>query len=225
MRRWKRKAQNLMAETSPQLAGRSLASNPHLCGFFRGPEERDRLLLPFVAEGLSRGEKVLHIVSQAERLQHLAKMRSFGIAVDTVLKSGQFELLDWDDTYLSDDHFDVARMPRLLESVIQRSRTEGYPLARLIGNMEWCLEEKRGVDSILEYESNLHDICLKYPDPVICAYDIKCYTADFMIDMLRVHRCALVCGMLNENPYFVPPAEYKRELGLRKPPTPRLQPA
>lgn len=168
-------------------------------------------MTPFIREGLERGEKAVHVVKRSEHSRHLERLRAAGVDVGGAKKSGQLELLDWERTYLSRGRFDMARMPRLIEGLIAESRSQGFPLLRYVGNMEWCLEDKPGVDDVLEYESQLHLLLPKYEDPIVCCYDVSQYEADFVVDMLRVHRTALVCGIVNVNPYFVPPKEYLAE--------------
>lgn len=196
---------------TPVLSGSALNGDRHLCAFFRGADEQYRIMLPFIREGLERGEKAVHVVKRSEHARHLERLRAAGIDVGAAMKRRQLDLLDWERTYLGRARFDMTRMPRLIEGLIAESRAQGFPLLRYIGNMEWCLEDRPGVEDVLEYESQLHLILPKYKDPVVCCYDVTKYEADFVVDMLRVHRTALVCGIVNENPYFVPPKAYLAE--------------
>src|SRR6266478_1966478 len=43
----------------------------------------------------------------------------------------------------------------------------GFPLTRLVAHMEWALEDRPGVDDLVEYETRLNYILPKYPDPVL----------------------------------------------------------
>src|SRR5260221_10273495 len=56
----------------------------------------------------------------------------------------------------------------------------------------------------------------KYNDPVICTYDLTNFSASLMMDMLRVHPAVIVGGVLQENPFFVPPDQFLLELRERK---------
>jgi len=56
--------------------------------FFHGAEEEDRVLLPFVKEGLARGEKAFHIVDPKLRDEHLQRLSSGGVDVPSVEKNG-----------------------------------------------------------------------------------------------------------------------------------------
>ena len=43
---------------------------------------------------------------------------------------------------------------------------QGFPLTRLVANMEWALEDRPGVDDIVEYETRLNYVLPKYDDAV-----------------------------------------------------------
>jgi hypothetical protein len=54
-----------------------------------------------------------------------------------------------------------------------------------------------------------------YQDPVICVYDLAKFGADTVIEILRTHPMVIIGSTLHENPFYVPPAEYLRELKAR----------
>jgi len=51
---------------------------------------------------------------------------------------------------------------------------------------------------------------------VICTYDLANLSAGMMLDLLRVHPVVIVGGLLQENPFFVPPDQFLVELRERK---------
>ena len=79
---------------------------------------------------------------------------------------GQLEVRRWEDAYLQDGHFDQNKMLALIEEVLQNGKAQGYALTRLIANMEWALEDRPGVNDIVEYETRLNFILPKYDDAV-----------------------------------------------------------
>jgi hypothetical protein len=125
------------------------------------------VLLPFIKEGFERGEKAFHIVDPKLRAEHLRRLESVGIDVEAVEKNGQFELRSWADAYLRDGHFNQDRMLALIQAVLEGGRQQGFPLTRLVAHMEWALEDRPGVDDLVEYETRLNYILPRYPDPVI----------------------------------------------------------
>ena len=53
------------------------------------------------------------------------------------------------------------------ESVLEGGRQQGFALTRLVAHMEWALEDRPGVDDLVEYETRLNFILPRYKDPVI----------------------------------------------------------
>ena len=155
------------SERSIRFAGSVLGAQRHVCAFFHSPEEEHRVLLPFIKEGFERGEKAFHIIDPELRREHLRWLESAGIDVDAGAQSGQFELRNWADAYLRDGHFDQDRMLALIQEVLEAGSQQGFPLTRLIADMEWALEDRPGVDDLVEYETRLNYILPRYKDPVI----------------------------------------------------------
>ena len=150
-----------------RFAGSVLGAQRHICAFFHSPDEEYRALLPFIKEGFERGEKAFHIVDPKLRVGHTLRLTSAGIDVEAAEKSGQFELLNWADAYLRDGHFDQDRMLALIQEVLDGGRQHGFALTRLVAHMEWALEDRPGVDDLVEYETKLNYILPRYKDPVI----------------------------------------------------------
>lgn len=204
------------SESPVRLAGRTLKESRHICAFFHSKEEKNRLLMPFFKEGFDRGEKIFHIVDGRQRDEHLCDCYDWGLGTSADPDAGgQLDVRSWEDTYLEENYFDGDRMVRVLESVLQKNR-EQYGLTRGMGNMEWALEKLPGVPDIVEYEAKLNYVLPKYPDPIICAYDLNKHSGSVVMDILRTHPLVIIGGVLQENPLYVPPDEFLKELRGRK---------
>ena len=150
-----------------RFAGSVLDAQRHVCAFFHSPDEEYQVLLPFIKEGFERGERAFHIVDPKRRAEHRLRLASAGIDVETAEKTGQFELRNWADAYLRDGHFDQDRMLALIQEVLDGGRQQGFALTRLVADMEWALEDRPGVDDLVEYETRLNYVLPRYKDPVI----------------------------------------------------------
>lgn len=197
-----------------QFAGQNLGAHRHICAFFHDDAEHYKVLLPFIREGLERGERAFHIIDPERRQEHLRTMAEAGIR-DEKLEQGQLEVRGWEDAYLRLGRFDQRAMLALIEEALQGGAKLGYPLTRLIANMEWALGDWPGVDDLVEYEARLNHVLPRYEDPVICTYDLRKFDAGVVVDILRTHPSALIGGVIQDNPFFVPPDEFLRELRER----------
>lgn len=149
-----------------RLAGAALDRSRHVCAFFNTKDEEYRVLLPFIKEGFENEDKAFHIVEEGHRPEHKRRLEQAGIDVAKGEQKGQLEVRPWEDAYLREGHFDQNRMLALIEEVLKSGKAQGFRLTRLVANMEWALEDRPGVDDIVEYETRLNFVLPKYDDAV-----------------------------------------------------------
>jgi hypothetical protein len=207
-------AQNRMEDM--RLAGAKLEDHRHICAFFNSRDEEYNLLLPFIKEGIERGEKAFHIVDPKLQQDHRQRLEDAGIDTSDLEQKKQLEIRVWENAYLrSNGCFDQHDMLALIDEVLRGGKQEGFPLTRLVAHMEWSLQDRPGVKDIVEYESRLNNILTRHADPVICVYDLAQFSAGAIIDILRIHPMVIIGGILHENPFYVPPEEFINELHAR----------
>lgn len=150
-----------------RLAGSVLDRSRHVCAFFNTKDEEYRVLLPFIKEGFEQGDKAFHIVREGHRPEHRRRLQEAGVDVAAADASGQLEVRRWEDAYLREGRFDQDRMLALIQQVLEAGEAQGYPLTRLVANMEWALEDRPGVDDVVEYETRLNFLLPHYDDAVV----------------------------------------------------------
>jgi DNA-binding response OmpR family regulator len=205
----------LKHDRSIRFAGGTLDGHRHICAFFNGADEEHRALRSFVKDGIDAGERGFHIVGPEEKDEHLQWLRNEGIDVEHALSTGQLEVLPWHEAYLRGDRFDQDAMLALVEEMLRSNEAAGHPLTRIIAHMEWALLDKRGVDDLVEYETRANFVLPKHASPVICTYDLSKFSASVVMDVLRTHPMVIVGGVLQENPFFVPPDQFFLEIRAR----------
>jgi DNA-binding NarL/FixJ family response regulator len=191
------------------LAGATIRLARHIGAFFASDDERYRILRPFVAEGLSRGEKALHIVSGPAHAERLA---GEGIAVD----HDAFQLAAWHDMTLAGGCFDQDAMLGRLRGALAAAADAGFTSTRLVGYMEWALEERPGVADLAEFEARINDEVELASGVIVCTYELPRFNASVIMDVLRAHPAVVVGGALCDNPFYVPAAELRREFAARR---------
>jgi hypothetical protein len=200
--------------------GAELRRFGHVCAFFHSREEEYRVLLPLAKEGFERGEKVFHIVNPEHRPERMRRLEGIGISPAAARRPGQVEVRAWEESTLRGGHFDQEAMLAVLSEVLTGGKADGFGLTRFWCNMEWALEDCPGVQTLVEFETRVNHILPKNDDLVVCAYDLTKFGGAIVVDILRTHPMVIIGGMLQENPFFVPPAEFLRELRERDAPTP-----
>jgi|ERR1700756_2138824 MEDS: MEthanogen/methylotroph, DcmR Sensory domain len=201
---------------SVKFAGGILGRQRHVCAFFNSLDEEHRVLHSFIKDGFEHGEKSFHIVNPELKEQHLKRLAEAGINVQEAMDTGQLEVRRWQDSYLRGDHFDQDAMLALIEEVLQSGAAAGYPLTRLLAHMEWALLDKPGFNDLVEYETRLNYVLPKYADPVVCVYDLSKFTSSVVVDVMRTHPVVIIGGVLQENPFFVPPDQFLLEMRERR---------
>lgn len=201
---------------SIRFAGAELGHARHICAFFNSQDERYRVLLPFIKEGFDRGDRAVHIVSPSEHPAHIARLVGVGIDIDGAAQSGRFELLADVDAYLRDSHFDQERMLQVFRDMAGRANEWGR-ISRFVCHMDWVAHEGRShIDDLIEFEARVNDIWDQHDDAVVCVYDLAAFSGETIIDVMRTHPMIVVGGVLQENPFYVPPGEFLDELRARR---------
>jgi len=201
-----------------QLARSTVQSSCHACAFFHSGDEEYEVLLPFVQDGLDSGDRSFHIVDKENRPERLTRLEQSGVDTGAAERRGQLEVRSWENTYVRDGRFDQQAMLTLIEEALDAGKRQGFGLTRMWANMEWALEDLPGVHDIVEYETRLNYILPKHDDVVVCSYDLTRFSAAVAMDILRTHPQVIIGGILRENPYYVQPDEFLREVRRRDAP-------
>jgi hypothetical protein len=164
---------------------------------------------------LEKGDRAFHVVDPNHRADHLRRLEREGIDVSDAEAKGQLEVRRWQEAYIKDDHFDQHRMIGTIKEALDPAKKQPGKMTRLVANMEWALEDLPGVHDIVEYETRLNLVLPEYHDPVVCTYDLSRFDASVVVDIMRTHPIVIIGGILQENPFYVPPDEMLRELKER----------
>lgn len=201
----------------------SLAGTPlesfHICAFFNSRDEEYEVLNPFFKQAIDQGEKNLHIVDPSLMDDHRARLSASGIDAHECEACGQLQVLPWHEAYFDESgRFDKNRMLATLDQLTGAGREAGYSRLRIMGNMNWVFDNLPGSEDLIEYEAEVNDVLARNRQPAVCVYDTARLSGAMMMDLLRTHPLTLIGGVVQENPFFTPPAEMLKELRARKVP-------
>ena len=105
------------------------------------------------------------------------------------------------------------KVKNVTESAQSRS---DFPLSRICCRMDWAAEGQFHVDNVIEFESRVNDVWRQHDDAVICTYHLGDFSGDAVIDIMRTHPMVIIGGILQQNPFFVPPEEFLQEFRQRR---------
>lgn len=207
-----------MKKTTPpiSLAGSLLGDVRHVCAFFNNADEEYRVLLPFIKEGFECGDKAVHVVNPDQRNDHLRRLAAAGIDPAAAEQSGQLEVRINNEAYLREGRFDKDRMLAAFEQMASGNSKGEFPLSRICCRMDWAIEDRSYIDDLVEFESRVNDVWRRHDDAVICTYHLGKFGGDTVVDIMRTHPMVIIGGILQRNPFFVPPEEFLPELRERR---------
>lgn len=206
-----------MKRTAPiPFAGSQLGETRHVCAFFHNDEEEYQVLLPFIKHGFAAGDKAVHVVNPHQRQEHLQRLSAAGIDTGAAQRSGQLDLKTTTEAYLRDGRFDQDRMLQAFETIASGNSRGPFPLSRIVCRMDWVAEQRSHADDVVEFEARVNEVWSRHDDAVICTYHLGKFGGETVIDILRTHPMVILGGILQQNPFFVPPAEFLREFRERR---------
>jgi hypothetical protein len=194
------------------LAGSQLGELRHVCALFADDAEEYRVLLPFVEEGFTRGDRAVHVVNPTQRQEHLSRLAAKGIDTTAHQHSGRLQVHNNTEVYLRDGRFDQDRMLATFEQMAAATRTAGdFPANRIVCRMDWASGHPSRIQDVIEFESRVNEVWDRYDDAVICTYHLGQFRGDDIINIMRTHPMVIIGGLLQQNPFFARPEEFLRE--------------
>ncbi|HTT55203.1 MAG TPA: MEDS domain-containing protein [Streptosporangiaceae bacterium] len=185
-----------------------LAPGSHVCAFYRGDSDRDRLLSGYLGAGLTAGDKCICVVDSADTAGWLQGLPGSG--GEPGPPDGQLDIHLPETTYLAGGEFTTSDMLTFWTENMSKAEIEGYSFYRLAGEMTWALRDAPGVEHLVGYESELNRVTAGSPVIVLCLYDLDRFSGEIVVNIVKTHPQVLVQGILVENPYYVGPDEFLR---------------
>jgi DNA-binding CsgD family transcriptional regulator len=184
----------------------------HFCALYSGPAERDRLLFPFLGEGVRNGDKCLCLIDDVEPA--LVRDRVVGQPdPEYSRRSAQLDVERASEAYLRSGEFSVEDMMSYLAESVESAIGDNFDLLRAAGEMSWVLPGPPGWDDLFRYESALNHVVKEVPAILMCLYDLQKFGADMLVEVLRTHPKVLLDRTVIDNPHYLLPAEYPPAAG------------
>ncbi|MFD5393170.1 MEDS domain-containing protein [Streptomyces sp. NPDC127097] len=189
------------------LGGVPLTPGDHICALYRGRAERDQLMIPFLAEGLSAGHICLLLGAEGDGCTFRDVLASHAPAV---APGGNSLQIRGPNEYLRDGTFDGDRALARLSAWSDEMFPSGNDTcARLVADMSWAqpLVQPAFVQGLVRYEMHVTRWLRSYPQVGMCMYDLETFHSDLIVPLIKAHPKVWLKGMIMENPYFLDPDE------------------
>lgn len=164
--------------------------------------------MSYLGAGLRSGDKCICVLDDGDPGALRAALTTT-VSLDSS-RNVQLDVHVSKDTYLLGGRFSTAAMLAFWDEAIGAAIAGGYPFSRAVGEMTWALRQLPGVEELVGYESELNDFMPRYPQVILCLYDLERFDGEILFAMLKTHPRVLVGGMVLDNPYYLEPDEFLR---------------
>lgn len=188
-------------------------TNDHLALIYENRDEQFTAAIPYIRQGLERGERCVYITNENSRETVIEAMRSGGVDVDETLESGALSIHDEQDTYLRNGSFEAEDTLAFLDAAIAEA-AEDYEALRVTGEMSFILDDDAPVDDLLKCESKANYLFEDVDGMALCQYNKERFPPEVIRDVINTHPHLIHDNRVSHNSYYTPPSEF---LGPERP--------
>jgi hypothetical protein len=196
-----------VSRQSIRLCGQEIDQPGHICAFFTSADEEYETLIPYLKDGIDAGEEVLNVLDEGRLQDHRSRLEAAGVPV----ANGRLQVASSEETYLAGGHFDMARMVGFVRDRLDGAAAQGRQV-RTAGWMDWVYRAAPGTERVMEYEARMNLLVPTFDCTFMCIYDLPKLSGQMVVDILATHPYVILRGQIRQNPHYVPPDVYLREL-------------
>jgi len=183
------------------------ACNDHLALLYEDRAEQFAAVVPFVRQGLERGEHCLCIVEDEKKAETVKALEAGGIDVAAAVDADALSFHTPQETYLKSGSFDPEEAIEFFAGAVEDASEEGTAL-RVTGGTTWLLETEISFQEYMEYESKVNEIFEARDCIAMCRYDRTALPPSVIRDVVRTHPHLIYDGTVCHNFYYTPPSEF-----------------
>lgn len=182
----------------------------HLALLYEDRNDQFAAVVPFLRQGLERGERCLYIATDNSKHDILAELQASDIDIDAAIESGAFTVLTPEETYLATGSFDGEAMLDFWKEALAHVQEGGdYTGVRACAEMSWALDTETGAHELASYESMLNDLYAGKDYVVLCQYNRERFPSNVLSDVIHTHPLVVHDETLHQNKQFCPPDEFQ----------------
>lgn len=190
----------------PEFLGRDLPR--HLALFYDSVETQLAVCAAFAKRHLDDGWRFLYLYDENDPDEIAAALRMLDIDVGARRDADDLLFEDASDVYL-DGGFDPDRMIDSLGAVARDAVEERYDGLAVAGENTWCFHTDHSFDHVLRFEADFDARVPDLPVRAMCQYDLDRFDEESVAKALWTHEHVVYRGQICENPFYVPPEEFR----------------
>ena len=165
----------------------------HACSRLVDPEDRERLSVAFIREGLRRGDKVVYICDHEDVDAVIGRLEALDPGLVSAMARGQFEVRRASEVYIPDGSFDPNRMVGLVRRDYESALADGYAGLSMTGEVPEAVCQAQGGRQVSLYEARLRrdrqeQVEVDAPlSSLLCQYDHERFAPVILSDIVAAH--------------------------------------
>ncbi|WP_235216663.1 MEDS domain-containing protein [Archangium violaceum] len=192
-----------VGETARQLT--RLGRGDHVCLVYERPEEHVAALVPYIRQGLERGERCVYVVDEHGVGEVAATLRAHGVETERARARGALVFLSQREAFLRGGRFEPDEMIAYFRRVEQESLAAGFTGVCATGEMSWALGPEPSREELLRYETLLNCYLPGSRAMANCQYHRSRFSPEVIRDVLRAHPRVILGDEVHENLFYETP--------------------
>ncbi|HUE61289.1 MAG TPA: MEDS domain-containing protein [Acidimicrobiales bacterium] len=155
-------------------------SNPglHLCAFYPGQEELEKVGGTFVRAGLAAGDRVLYLSAARDPASVCDALETRGVDSDRAVQTGRLVIQRIDEVYGSAGSIDLDDLAWAYRDAGRRARSDGFPGLRVAAEMGDFPRLVGSIDLLLAWERFATQLQAEEGITSVCQYDLADLSAE-----------------------------------------------
>jgi PAS domain S-box-containing protein len=182
-----------------------LKHGDHICPFYDNTGEQLAVAVPFIIDGLARGERCIYIADDCTIEEVVQALATAGVDVALQRRRRALRLLTRQDTCLRAGEFAPQAMIDFIRQAEAEALADGFSGLRQIGEMTWMLGPEPGCDRLIEFEALVNRLLTNSKTVGVCQYNRSRFDAPCIHDVIRTHPLVILDDQVCANPYYESP--------------------
>jgi PAS domain S-box-containing protein len=182
-----------------------LKQGDHICPIYETRAEQMAAAVPYMKEGLARGERCLYIGDDSDVEAVAQALAAAEVDIAHERERGALWILTKRESYLKSGKFDPQMMIDFMRSAQAQALADSFSGLRVTGEMTWALGPGIAHNDLIEYEALLNRFSINSRSIVLCQYNREHFGPAVIHDVLLTHPIAILGDQVCPNPFYYPP--------------------
>lgn len=162
------------------LEGISIHYGSHLCALYDTDPGRLKLAIPFLANGLQKGDRCFVVADAAVQSIFLQELREIRNGIDEAVQQGEL--------VLTAGVHDGNQLYHFFEQSFLDACKQGIQGLRVVGDMAWALRQGIAMHDLMAFENRYNQgLGHRYPVVSLCQYDARLFSGEAILNVLKCH--------------------------------------